>query len=103
MTIDAGITYNADHAIFLGVSPMKTTYLLGIMGICNMVGKIAIGKTMDLIPSKIFSLTFATMLCNCVVFSLGDFFPSWNGQAVILAILGASTGIYTCTAGVLVK
>ena len=78
LSIDVGLTYHADHAIFLGVSPMETTYLLGIVGIFNILGKVTIGKLLDILHLWMFALTVIVMLLHCVAFSLlGTFSHLW--------------------------
>lgn len=103
LSIDTGITYNADRAIFLGIKPMHTTYLLGLMGITNTIGKIVMGKLVDIFRSRIFLLTTFVMLAHTILFSTGDFFPSMIGQASCFAFFGLTFGAYYSTSAVLIK
>ena len=103
LSIDVGLTYHADHAIFLGVSPMETTYLLGIIGIFNILGKVTIGKLLDILHLWMFALTVIVMLLHCVAFSLGDFFPSLVGQSVVSAMFGFTFGSYYNSSALLMK
>ena len=82
---------------------METTYLLGIMGIFNILGKLTIGKLLDILHLWTFALTFMVMLLHCVAFSLGDFFPSLVGQSVVLEIFGFTFGSYYNSSALLMK
>ena len=103
LSFDAGLIYNADRAIFLGIKPMDTTYLLGLMGVTNTIGKIVIGKVVDIFRSRIFLLTTFVMLAHTILFSSGDFFPSFIGQASCFAFFGLAFGAYSATSAVLIK
>ena len=101
LPINGGLTYNSDHAITLGISPMKTSFLTGISGLTNTAGRIITGKIMDIFPSKIFTLTLLIMLQLSLVFSIGDFFPTITGQVLVFVVFGFSYGAYNSTSGAL--
>ena len=61
---------------------MDTTYLLGVMGLANAVGKVVLGRVVDVFRGHIFSLTAGVMMVMCVGFGTGDFLPSLPGQAL---------------------
>lgn len=103
LSFDAGFTYNADRAIFFGIKAMDTTYLLGIMGVANTVGKLIMGKIIDMYRSRIILLTVCVMMTHAVVFSTGNFFQTWIGQAVYFALFGLDLGAYYSTAVILLK
>ena len=100
--INGGLIYNSDHAITLGISPMQTSFILGISGLINTAGRIITGKIMDIFPSKIFILTLMIMLQLSLVFSIGDFFPTITGQVLVFGVFGFSFGAYGCTSAALV-
>lgn len=103
MSQDAGLAYNADRAIFFGIPPIKASYLLGIVGISNIIGKLTAGQLTDRFRSRIFTLTFILMLAYSIIYIFSDYFPTWIGQAVMHSIFGFSLGAYSSIAAVLFK
>lgn len=102
-SLDAGITYNADRAIFLGINPMDTTYLIGIMGISNTIGLIVMGKIVDMFRSKIFLLAAIVMLAHSVLIATSDFFPTFTGQGIYFSMFGLTMSSYLVTSTVLIQ
>ena len=101
MPINCGLTYNADHAILLGIPDIQTSYLLGIFGVTNIVSRLIIGSIIDVFRSKIFIVTFLIMIQFTLIFSIGDFFPSITGQVLVFGSFGLTYGTYYNTSGFL--
>ena len=53
ISIDAGITYNVDRAIFLGVDTSVVPNIVSFGGLCNLASKIVVGKLTDLFRNSI--------------------------------------------------
>ena len=103
MSVDAGMAYNLDRAVFFGISYINASFLLSIAGISNMLGKIIVGQLTDCLRSRIFSLTFVLMMAHSVSFAFSDYFPSWLGQAVMNSAFAFFCGAYSSSTAVLFK
>ena len=102
-SVDAGLTFNADRAIFLGINAMDTTYLMGIMGATNTLGKVIIGKIVDRFSSQIFLMTTFVMVAHALLMALSDFLSDFLGQAIFFALFGLTCGSFYSTSAVLIK
>ena len=103
LSIDAGLTFNPDRAISLGLRPMQTSFLLVVMGISNTLGKLITGLLMDAFSSRISSLTCLLMIVHTVAFGAGSYLPSLAGQAVMFGLFGFTLGAYFSTSTILLK
>ena len=83
--------------------PLHTTLLLAMTGSFNSLGKIVMGRMVDLLRAHIFPLTMAVMLVHVVMFAVSDLLPSWAGQMFCFAQFGFTFGCYYSSSAFLVK
>ena len=103
MSIDSGVTFNVDRAIFHGLEEIHVAYILGACGLLSSLSKITVGKIVDAFRSRIFSITTLLMLVHALIFASSDYFRTLFGQAIWFAIFSITTGAYASTTPIIIR
>ena len=103
VSIDSGVTYNVDRAIFHGLKEIHIAYMLGICGLFSSLSKLTFGKIIDAYRTRIFIITTLIMLVHAVLFATSDYFPSFLGQCVWFAVFAITTGAYASTTPIIIR
>lgn len=96
------IIHVVPYAVDMGVSPMDAAFILSVMGIANIPGRLIVGKLSDVIGSKAVGVSCALIQFGAMLWLIGSsrlwmfyafaavFGLLWGGSATIITVLTAN-------------
>ena len=103
LTFSVVIAFTPDRGNTFGLDPLKTSYLLSIIGICNFLGRIGIGLALDWFRDHAVAMIGVLMLINGAVVAGSVFLTSFAGQVAYACIFGLAFGAYVSSLVVVLK
>jgi len=100
----ATFVFTSDREIYSnGLSAKDTSYLIGIIGVSNLLGRIFFGKLLDAFRKKTFMLTSTVLLVNSLTILLSTYVTSFYGQAAFAVVFGFTIGAVSSSTMVTLK